>query len=193
MLSGLVTALAPGGAIIVASSEGKTDQASVTVAAIPVASVRVTPTTQSLVEGQTAQLQAEPLDVAGKPLTGRVVMWTTNRPSIATVTSTGVVTAQSPGNAVITATVEGKTGTTAVTVTARPPNAVVVTPAQVLVRQGATAQLTAQVLDDLGRVIPNSPVDVLVVGQRGSQRLIDRTGERCSRRAGRRSRLRVVP
>src|SRR5688572_21506298 len=156
--NGTVTALAPGGAIITASSEGKTDQASVTVSAIPVASVRVTPTSQSLIEGQTAQLQAQPLDVAGKPLTGRVVMWSTNRPNVATVTSTGVVTAHSPGSATITATVEGKTGTTSVTVNPRPPNAVVVTPAQVLVQQGATAQVTAQVLDDLGRVVPNSTV-----------------------------------
>ena len=156
--NGTVTALAPGGAIITASSEGKTDQASVTVSAIPVASVRVTPTSQTLIEGQTAQLQAQPLDVAGKTLTGRVVMWSTNRPNVATVTSTGLVIAQSPGSATITATVEGKTGTTSVTVNARPPNAVVVTPAQVLVQQGATAQVTAQVLDDLGRVVPNSTV-----------------------------------
>jgi uncharacterized protein YjdB len=156
--NGTVTALAPGGAIVTASSEGKTDQASITVSAIPVASVRVTPTSQSLIEGQTAQLQAQPLDGAGKPLTGRVVMWSTNRPNVATVTSTGLVTAQAPGSATITATVEGKSGTTAVTVTPRPPNAVVVTPAQVLVQQDGTAQVTAQVLDDLGRVIPNSTV-----------------------------------
>ena len=42
--------------------------------------------------------------------------------------------------------------------TARPPNAVVVTPAQVLIQQGRASQLTVQVLDDLGRVIPDSPV-----------------------------------
>jgi uncharacterized protein YjdB len=35
---------------------------------------------------------------------------------------------------------------------------VVVTPAQVLVQPGKTSQLSVQVLDDLGRVIPNSPV-----------------------------------
>jgi uncharacterized protein YjdB len=156
--SGLATALAPGGAIVTATSEGKSSPASVTVAAIPVASVVVQPTTQSLVEGQTAQIRAQPMDVTGKPLTGRVVLWSTSNAAVATVTSTGVVTAQSPGNAVITATSEGKSGTSAVTVTALPPNAVVVTPAQVLVQQGATSQLTAQVLDSQGRVVPNSQV-----------------------------------
>lgn len=156
--SGLVTALAPGGAIVTATSEGKSSPASVTVAAIPVASVVVQPATQSLVEGQTAQIRAQPMDVTGKPLTGRVVLWSTSNAAVATVTSTGVVTAQSPGNAVITATSEGKSGTSAVTVTALPPNAVVVTPAQVLIQQGATSQLTAQVLDSQGRVVPNSQV-----------------------------------
>jgi uncharacterized protein YjdB len=156
--SGLATALAPGGAIVTATSEGKSSPASVTVAAIPVASVVVQPTTQALVEGQTAQIRAQPMDVTGKPLTGRVVLWSTSNAAVATVTSTGVVTAQAPGNAVITATSEGKSGTSAVTVAALPPNAVVITPAQVVVQQGATWQLTAQVLDAQGRVVPNSQV-----------------------------------
>ena len=156
--TGLVTALAPGGAIITASAEGKTDVASLTVSAIPVASVHVQPSTQALVEGQTAQLRAEPRDNAGKPLVDRVILWSTSNAGIATVTSSGLLTAQSPGTATITATVEGVKGTMSVTVTARPPNAVVVTPAQVIVQQGTTTQIQVQVLDDLGRPIPNSPV-----------------------------------
>jgi uncharacterized protein YjdB len=156
--TGVVTALSPGGAIITATSEGKTAPASVTVAAIPVATVFVTPDSQTLYEGQTAQLQAEPLDDAGQPLVDRVVQWTTTNPAVATVTSTGFVTAHTIGKATIRATVEGKVGATELTVGPRPPNAVVVTPAQVLVQPGKTAQLSVQVLDNLGREIPNSPV-----------------------------------
>jgi len=156
--TGLVTGLSAGGAIITATSEGMSSPASLTVAAIPVASIRVQPTTQLLVEGQTAQLQAQPLDEDGKPLVGRVVLWFTNNASVATVTSTGIVTGQSAGNAVITATSEGKSATTAVTVNTRSPNAVVVTPAQVLIQEGSTSQLTVQVLDNAGSVIPNSAV-----------------------------------
>lgn len=156
--TGTVTALSPGGAIITATSEGKSTPASVTVAAIPVASVVVTPSTQTLFEGQTAQLQAEPLDVDGKPLVGRVVQWATTNAAVATVTSTGLVTAHAIGDATIRASVEGKIGASALTVTLRPPNVVVVTPAQVLVQPGKTSQLSVQVLDDLGREIPNSPV-----------------------------------
>ena len=156
--SGLVTALAAGGAIITATSEGRSAPASITVTAIPVASVALKPNSQVLSEGQTAQLQAQPLDSDGNPLVGRVVLWFTNNASVATVSSTGLVTAQLQGSATITATSEGKSATTAVTVNPRGPNAVIVTPAQVLVEEGRTATLTVQVLDNLGRDLPNSVV-----------------------------------
>lgn len=156
--SGLVTALSPGGAIITATSEGRSSPASITVTAIPVASIDLQPNTQTLVVGQTAQLQAQPLDAQGNPLVGRVVLYFTNNASVATVTSTGVVTGQAQGSATITATSEGKSATTAVTVNPRTPNAVIVTPAQVLVEEGNTAALSAQVLDNLGQPIPNSVI-----------------------------------
>lgn len=155
---GLVTALAPGGAIITATSEGRSSPASITVTAIPVASIDVKPDTLTLVEGQTAQLQAQPLDEQGNPLVGRIVLFFTNNASVATVSSSGVVSAHAPGNAIITATSEGKSETTSITVNRRAPNAVVVTPAQLLVQEGGTSPLTVQVLDNLGQEIPNSVV-----------------------------------
>ena len=156
--TGLVTALAPGGAIITATSEGRSAPASVTVSAIPVASIQVQPRTLSLINGQTAQLQAQPLDANGKPLVGRVILWFTNNASVATVNANGLVTAQAPGSATITATSEGKSATSTVTVTAPAPNVVVLAPAQAVVQEGNTTQLTAQVLDNLGRVLPDASV-----------------------------------
>lgn len=156
--SGRVTALAPGGAIISATSEGKSTPASVTVTAIPVASIEVQPPSLNLIDGQTAQLQAQPMDADGKPLIARVVLWFTNNAAVATVTSEGLVTAQAPGTATITATSEGKSAATSVTVNPPSPNVVVLTPAQLLVEQGSMAQLSAQVLDNLGRDLPNSTV-----------------------------------
>jgi uncharacterized protein YjdB len=156
--SGLVTALSPGGAIITATSEGRSSPASITVTAIPVASIDLQPNTQSLVVGQTAQLQAQPLDDQGNPLVGRMVLFFTNNASVATVTSSGVVTGQAQGTATITATSEGKSATTAVTVNPRTPNAVIITPAQLLVQEGDTAALSVQVLDNLGQPLPNSAV-----------------------------------
>ena len=157
--TGLVTALSPGGAIITATAEGRSAPASVTVAAIPVASIQLQPRTLSLINGQTAQLQAQPVDANGKPLIGRVILWFTNNASVATVNANGLVTAQAPGTATITATSEGKSNTSTVTVTAPAPNVVVLAPAQAVVQEGGTTQLTAQVLDNLGRVMPNANVE----------------------------------
>ena len=156
--TGVVTALAPGGAIISATAEGRSAPASVTVTAVPVASIRIQPTSLNLSPGQTAQLQAQPLDADGNPLVARVILWFTNNASVATVSADGLVTAHSLGTATITATSEGKSATTSLTVSAPLPNAVVLTPAQLLVEEGNSAQLSAQVLDDQGRELPNSTV-----------------------------------
>jgi uncharacterized protein YjdB len=156
--TGMVTALSPGGAIISATSEGRTTPASVTVSAIPVAAVQVQPSTLTLVDGQTGQLQARPVDGAGQPLVGRTILWFTNNAAVATVSSTGLVTAQAPGSAIITATSEGKSGTMNLTVTAPTPNAVVLAPGQLVVEEGDTATLSAQVLDNLGNELPGATV-----------------------------------
>lgn len=80
---------------------------------------RYTPATASLVVGATQQLSGavQPTDATNKAIT-----WTTSAPSIATVSSTGLVTAVAEGTATITATTaDGDfTDTCAVTVTAAP-------------------------------------------------------------------------
>jgi hypothetical protein len=81
---------------------------------IPVASVNVTPTTASLAVGATQQLTASTLDASGNALTGRVVIWSTSDATKASVSSTGLVTAVAAGTATITATSEGKTGTSVI-------------------------------------------------------------------------------
>jgi uncharacterized protein YjdB len=156
--TGLVTALAPGSAIITGASEGKTAVATVTVSSVPVASVAVTPGTSELVVGQTAQLKAEPRDASGQPLTNRALTWSTSAPNVASVSSTGLVTAVAAGNATITAASEGKSGTAAITVNPKPVSAVIVSPGQASVTAGQTLQLSAQVTDDQGNVLTGRPV-----------------------------------
>ena len=57
-------------------------------------------------------------DANNNVLTGRVVNWSSDAPSVASVhPNTGVVTGVSPGSATITGTSEGKSGTSSVTVT----------------------------------------------------------------------------
>lgn len=86
---------------------------------IPVATVTVTPASSSISVGQTVQLTAATRDANGNSLTGRTVTWSTSNSSIATVSSTGLVSGGSAGTATITATSEGRNGTAQVTVTAQ--------------------------------------------------------------------------
>ena len=79
-------------------------------------SVSVSPSTATRQVGQTVQLTA-----TTKPTTsGTVFTWSSTNAAVATVTSTGLVTAVSPGSATIRATAGGKTGNASITVTAPP-------------------------------------------------------------------------
>jgi len=83
-----------------------------------VASVTVSPPSASVQVGQTAQLTATPKQASGAPLGGRVVTWSTSDSTVARVSTTGLVTGRAAGSATVTATSEGKTGTSAITVPA---------------------------------------------------------------------------
>jgi len=85
--------------------------------AATVASVTVSPAATPVAAGSTIQLSATPKDANGVALTGRPVTWSTNAPAIATVDANGLVTGKVPGTASITATSEGKGGSSTVTVT----------------------------------------------------------------------------
>lgn len=113
--TGVVTALAPGSATITATVEGKTGSATIQVSLVLVASVTVSPTSKTLYIGQTVDLAAIAKDSAGNTLTGRAVAWASSNPAVASVSSMGVVSAVEAGTATITATVEGKIGTAAIT------------------------------------------------------------------------------
>ena len=119
--SGLVTGVSAGTATITATSGGKSGSAAVTVVAVPVASVSVSPGSASVAVGGSVPLTATPRDSAGKALSGRAVSWATSNAAVAAVSSSGVVTGVAAGSATITATSEGKSGTAAITVTAAPP------------------------------------------------------------------------
>ncbi|HTK52478.1 MAG TPA: Ig-like domain-containing protein [Gemmatimonadaceae bacterium] len=157
-VTGLVTALSPGNAIITATVEGKSGVGAVTVSPAPVASVAVSPTSATLIVGETLQLEAQPRDGAGRPLAGRAVTWSTNQADVATVTSTGIVAALSPGTATITASSEGRTGTATIVVQAPTVSRVEVSPANATIRVGGSFRLTATVFDSRGNVIAGARV-----------------------------------
>ena len=115
--TGLVTGVAAGTALIIASSGPTRDTSRITVIPVPVAAVAITPATATVQKDSTVQLAATTTDSAGAALTGRIIAWTTSNAAVATVTAAGQVRGVAGGAATITATSEGKSGSAALTVT----------------------------------------------------------------------------
>ena len=88
--------------------------------ATSVAKVLVYPGTYTLKVTQVKQLVAIPVNASGTTLgiSGRTVTWTSSDPSVATVSSTGVVKALAGGTAKITCTIDGASGSSVITVIA---------------------------------------------------------------------------
>jgi murein DD-endopeptidase MepM/ murein hydrolase activator NlpD len=84
--------------------------------AAPVATVEVTPSSSSVLAGTPVPLSAVTRDASGNVLTGRSLSWTSAPGTVASVSTSGVVTTIAPGDATISAVSEGKTGTATVTV-----------------------------------------------------------------------------
>jgi uncharacterized protein YjdB len=171
--SGVVTGRGVGTATITAASGGRSGTAQATVVAgsvppppapDPVASVSVTPPSGEVPVGGSLQLTATPRNAAGTALTGRQVTWQSSAPGVATVDANGRVTAVAPGEATITATSEGRSGTSRITVPAPPPPSpapvagVTVSPSPGEVQVGGTLQLTATPRDAAGNPLTGRQV-----------------------------------
>jgi uncharacterized protein YjdB len=114
--TGRVTGLVPGTAVITAVIDGVAGNATVAVHLVPVSKVTVTPANPAIGEGKSATLTATVTDVAGNVLTERPVTWASGDTRIVTVDQSGVVRGVRKGSAVVSATSEGKLGTTTVRV-----------------------------------------------------------------------------
>lgn len=88
---------------------------------IPVTGVTISQTSATLADGETLDLNAT---VAPSNASNKSVSWTSSNTSVATVNSSGLVTAQSAGSATITVTTAdgNKTATCAITVSSTPPS-----------------------------------------------------------------------
>jgi uncharacterized protein YjdB len=156
--TGVVTAVAPGTAAVTATVEGRSGTVTVTVTPIPVATVSVTPSAPTLFVGGTQQLTAVPRDAAGTALAGRSVSWSSATPAVATVSTSGMVTGVSAGTAVLTATVEGISGSVTVTVSNAPVASVTVSPTTVSLVEGMVLALVATARDAAGTPLAGRPI-----------------------------------
>lgn len=87
---------------------------------VTVASVSVTLQASSLPAEATTQASAVARGADGRTIPGKSATWLSSSPQVATITSNGTVTAVSPGQSLIQATIEGIMGTALLTVTPAP-------------------------------------------------------------------------
>jgi hypothetical protein len=79
-------------------------------------SVQVTSSPTQIAVNETAQASAVVKDQNGQALTGKTISWISLNPTVATVSSTGLIKGVAPGNATINGTVDGVTGSATITV-----------------------------------------------------------------------------
>ena len=116
--SGLVTTSALGTAIITAAAGSKSGVAIINVIPEPIASITVAPTNDTLLVGENVQLTATARDAANN-IVSRPVTWTSSNPSIASVSSSGLVTGVADGTASITASADGRSASAQIRVLSR--------------------------------------------------------------------------
>lgn len=122
---GVVRALKAGQAKIAATVLGTSAVSSIVVSTPPVippvfpqsvSTVSVSLSSGAIDEGRTTQATAVLRNANGNVLTGRAVTWSTSAASLATISASGLVTAKKKGTVTITASSEGKQGSTTLTI-----------------------------------------------------------------------------
>ena len=158
--AGLVRAAGNGTATITATAGAASGSASVTVAQA-VRSVVVSPAVDTLLAaGDTLRLTAAAYDANEHVVAEAEFSWASSDTAIATVDASGLVTGMGSGEVEISASSSGVAGRASLTVLDPLPMAITVTPDTVaLTALGQTAQLAAEVRDQLGRVMEGVPVD----------------------------------
>jgi uncharacterized protein YjdB len=147
-----------GTATITATAEGKTATTTVNVGPGPIATVTVTPQNPQVREGATIRLFATTRDASGALVTARSVAWASSNTGVATLDGTGLVTGAAAGTTTITATSEGKSGSTTVTVLRAQVTSVRFAPFPDPFIVGDTVRARATAVDSLGRELPDRTV-----------------------------------
>lgn len=155
--TGLVTAVANGTASITATTGTIVATANMTVGQVA-AAISITPATASFnALGATSALTAVVTDGGGSAMSVAPT-WSSSAAGVATVTSTGLVTAVANGTTTITATFGSLSATAAMTV-AQVATSIDVTPPNITIASlGATTTLTAVVRDSRGNAMTATPV-----------------------------------
>ena len=142
--TGLATAVATGQSVMTATVGAVSGSATLTVSGATVTSVVVTPSNPTIANGTTQQYTAMANFTSGPPqdVTSSAV-WTSSQTGFATIAPGGLASAVAPGTTTITATFEGQSGSTDLTVGAATIVSIAVTPGTPAIADGTTQQFTA--------------------------------------------------
>src|SRR6185503_14474051 len=157
--SGTITATGAGTAVITASSGGKTGSATITVIVGPtISGVIITLSASTAIQGQKVQASAAAIDQTGATIPSGGVTWSSSNTVVATIDSTGVITALSPGTTTITGRIDGHSGQATFTVTTVPVASVSISPANVSLNIGGTQLMSVTVRDASGNTLTGRQV-----------------------------------
>jgi hypothetical protein len=120
-----------------------------------------------VVSGRTVQLSATVRNVQGAILPTATFNWTTNNGTVATVDSSGLVTARRPGLVTIGATSPGAASNSMQLQVV--PSRIEVSPAETTIKVGESVQYTARALDADGQTIEGVAFQWQTVGANGGQ------------------------
>lgn len=139
--------------VVAASCGGGGNDGGTTTPPGTVARVDITAPSPTMEVGQNMQVSVRYFDASSSQLSGRTVSYSTSNPTVATVSTSGLVTATGPGSVTVTATVDGVQGNLPLTVTPVPVFFIAITPANPSVRQGETLTLSAEPQNQIGQPI----------------------------------------
>ena len=164
--NGVLSALAVGGPITITATDsvtGITDSTTLTVSAVTLSSIGITPVNPSIAKGTTLQFAASGINSDGSPVvkTSSVTWFSTDK-SIANIDPvTGLASALTVGTTTISATdvATGKTDSTTLKVTAATLSSILVTPVTRKIAKGTTLQFKATgIYSDLSTIDLTSSV-----------------------------------
>ncbi len=142
--SGLATAKSAGSSAINATSGAVTGSAALTVTAVTLKSLSVTPANPTLAKNATQQFTAtETFSDGSTQNLSSSVAWSSTTPAVAAISPTGVATAVGAGSSTIEAVSGSVSGSTLLTVTGPTLSSIAVTPANPSIAKGLTNQFTA--------------------------------------------------
>lgn len=121
-------------------------------------SVSIVPSAVSVPVNSAYQLTGAAFDCDGNSIRNKKILFSSSNQAVATVTSEGGVIGVSVGSASISATADGKTASTQITVTPEAASTIVISPNALILRRTNTRQLTATARNSSGAVVSGRAV-----------------------------------